>query len=113
MLTGAGELLVRTASTGQVLVDGGAARSPMRCLRSWPRGLRWMAAFSNSFNTHWHLDRWAETSPSGSREATLICSRKDPGASGPTDYYHGGSRTGYEKAAARMLLVTDRNLVFR
>src|SRR5215467_6337218 len=57
MLTGAGgNVLVRTASTGQVLVDGGAAAftdAVLADLRGLPGGGR----ATTLFNTHWHREQ--------------------------------------------------------
>src|SRR6202035_82563 len=56
MLTGAGgNVLVRTASTGQVLVDSGAAGftdAALAHLRSLPGG-----RVTTLFNTHWHREQ--------------------------------------------------------
>src|SRR5882672_4161869 len=58
MLTGAGgNVLVRTASTGQVLVDSGAAEftgAVLKRLRELPGAGR---ATTPLFNTHWHREQ--------------------------------------------------------
>src|SRR5258707_13879408 len=56
MLTGAGgNVLVRTASTGQVLVDSGAAElaAVLKRLRELPGAGR----VTTVFNTHWHREQ--------------------------------------------------------
>src|SRR5262249_4402003 len=57
MLTGAGgNILVRTASAGQVLVDSGAAEftdTVLKRLRALPGGGR----VTTLFNTHWHREQ--------------------------------------------------------
>src|SRR6201998_1392659 len=57
MLTGAGgNVLVQTASTGQVLVDSGAAEfadAVLKRLRQLPGGGR----VTTLFNTHWHWEQ--------------------------------------------------------
>ncbi len=90
MLTGAGgNILVRTASTGQVLVDSGAATDAvLKRLRELPGA----GHVTTVFNTHYH------------------CSRKDPGASG--DGLLPGGRGPVRESAARSFS-SDRNLVFR
>src|SRR2546423_14196345 len=72
MLTGAGgNVLVRTASAGQVLVDSGAAGSTeavLERLRALPGGGR----VTTLFNTHWHLDQLGGNLALGQSEATII-----------------------------------------
>ena len=72
MLTGVGgNVLVRTASTGQVLVDGGAAASTdavLAQLRKLPGG----GHVTTLFNTHWHRDQVGGNLAFGRSEATII-----------------------------------------
>src|SRR5437764_15320923 len=57
MLTGAGgNVLVRTASSGQVLVDSGAAASTEAVLKRL-RGLPGGGRTTTVFNTHWHREQ--------------------------------------------------------
>src|ERR1700704_6678811 len=96
MLTGAGgNVLVRTASTGQVLVDGGAAAftdAVLAQLRGLPGGGR----VTTLFNTHWHLDQVGGNLAFGQSEATIIAHEKTR-ARLATDYYL-GVEDRYEKA---------------
>jgi len=86
MLTGAGgNILVRTASTGQVLVDGGAAAftdAVLKRLRGLPGGSR----VTTLFNTHWHRDQVGGNLAFGRSEATIIAHEKTR-ARLATDYY--------------------------
>ena len=86
MLTGAGgNVLVRTASTGQVLVDGGAAAftdAVLAHLRKLPGGGR----VTTLFNTHWHKDQVGGNLAFGRSEATIIAHEKTR-ARLATDYY--------------------------
>src|SRR3954451_22365288 len=96
MLTGAGgNVLVRTASAGQVLVDSGAAASTdavLKRLRTLPGGGR----VTTLFNTHWHLDQLGGNLALGQSEATIIAHEKTR-ARLTTDYYV-GPEDRYEKA---------------
>src|SRR6266852_2220591 len=85
MLTGAGgNVLVRTASAGQVLVDSGAAEltdAVLKRLRELPGAGR----VTTVFNTHWHLEQVGRNlafgrsaATSGSNTAT--CSKPTPTA---------------------------------
>src|SRR5205085_3143852 len=96
MLTGAGgNVLVRTASTGQVLVDGGAATfadAVHKRLRELPGAGR----MATVFNTHWHREQVGGNLAFGRSEATIIAHEKTR-AHLATDYYlQDGDR--YEKA---------------
>jgi cyclase len=96
MLTGAGgNILVRTASTGQVLVDSGAAAftdAVLAQLRGLPGGGR----VTTLFNTHWHLDQVGGNLAVGQSGATIIAHEKTR-ARLTTDYYL-GYEDRYEKA---------------
>src|SRR6266852_2483764 len=76
MLTGAGgNVLVRTASTGQVLVDSGAAAftdAVLADLRGLPGGGR----ATTVFNTHWHKEQVGGNLAFGRTEATIIAHEK-------------------------------------
>ena len=92
MLTGAGgNVLVRTASTGQVLVDSGAAAFTAG-LRGLPGGGR----ATTLFNTHWHREQVGGNLAFGRSEATIIAHEKTR-AHLATDYYLQGEDR-YEKA---------------
>src|SRR6476659_9093162 len=86
MLTGAGgNVLVRTASAGQVLVDSGAAAftdAVLAHLRGLPGGGR----VTTLFNTHWHREQVGGNLASGRSEATIIAHEKTR-AHLATDYY--------------------------
>jgi cyclase len=86
MLTGAGgNILVRTASAGQVLVDSGAAPSTnavLARLRGLPGGNR----VETLFNTHWHRDQVGGNLAFGRAGATIIAHEKTR-AHLATDYY--------------------------
>jgi glyoxylase-like metal-dependent hydrolase (beta-lactamase superfamily II) len=86
MLTGAGgNVLVRTASAGQVLVDSGAAASTdavLSQLRKLPGGGR----VTTLFNTHWHREQVGGNLAFGRSEATIIAHEKTR-AHLATDYY--------------------------
>jgi cyclase len=96
MLTGAGgNILVRTASTGQVLVDSGAAGftdAVLARLRKLPGEGR----VTTLFNTHWHRDQVGGNLAFGQSEATIIAHEKTR-ARLATDYYL-GVEDRYEKA---------------
>ena len=86
MLTGAGgNVLVRTASAGQVLVDGGAAEftdAILRRLRELPGAGR----MTTIFNTHWHREQVGGNLAFGRSEAKIIAHEKTR-AHLATDYY--------------------------
>ena len=86
MLTGAGgNVLVRTASAGQVLVDSGAAAftdAVLARLRGLPGGGR----ITTLFNTHWHREQVGGNLAFGRSEATIIAHEKTR-AHLATDYY--------------------------
>jgi len=86
MLTGAGgNVLVRTASAGQVLVDSGAAAftdAVLAHLRGLPGGGR----VTTLFNTHWHREQVGGNLAVGRSEATIIAYEKTR-AHLATDYY--------------------------
>jgi len=96
MLTGAGgNILVRTASAGQVLVDSGAAEftdAVLARLRGLPGGGR----VTTLFNTHWHRDQVGGNLAFGQPGATIIAHEKTR-ARLATDYYL-GVEDRYEKA---------------
>src|SRR3984893_8986319 len=96
MLTGAGgNVLVRTASTGQVLVDNGAAEltdAVFKRLRELPGAGR----VTTVFNTHWHREQVGGNLAFGRSEATIIAHEKTR-AHLATDYYLQGEDR-YEKA---------------
>ena len=96
MLTGAGgNVLVRTASAGQVLVDGGAAASTDAVLARL-RGLPGGGRITTLFNTHWHREQVGGNLAFGRSEATIVAHEKTR-AHLATDYYlHDEDR--YEKA---------------
>ena len=96
MLTGAGgNILVRTANTGQVLVDGGAAASTDAVLARL-RELPGAGRVTTLFNTHWHRDQVGGNLAFGRSEATIIAHEKTR-ARLATDYYL-GVEDRYEKA---------------
>src|SRR5262249_47892145 len=86
MLTGAGgNVLVRTASTGQVLVDSGAAGSTdtvLKCLRELPGA----SHATTLFNTHWHREQVGGNLAFGRSETTIVAHEKTR-AHLATDYY--------------------------
>src|SRR5712692_1708204 len=85
MLTGAGgNVLVRTASTGQVLVDSGAAEftAVLKRLRELPGAGR----VTTVFNTHWHREQVGGNLAFGRLGATIIAHEKTR-AHLATDYY--------------------------
>ncbi len=86
MLTGAGgNILVRTASAGQVLVDSGAARVH-RCGACAPARAAGWRPCQTVFNTHWHRDQVGGNLAFGRSEATIIAHEKTR-AHLATDYY--------------------------
>jgi cyclase len=84
MLTGAGgNILVRTASTGQVLVDSGAATDAvLKRLRELPGAGR----VTTLFNTHWHREQVGGNLAFGQSETTIIAHEKTR-AHLATEYY--------------------------
>ena len=86
MLTGAGgNILVRTASAGQVLVDSGAAKFTDAVLARL-RGLPGGGKVETVFNTHWHRDQVGGNASLGRSGATIIAHEKTR-AHLATDYY--------------------------
>jgi glyoxylase-like metal-dependent hydrolase (beta-lactamase superfamily II) len=86
MLTGAGgNILVRTASAGQVLVDSGAARFTDAVLARL-RGVPGAGKVETLFNTHWHRDQVGGNLAFGRAGATIIAHEKTR-AHLATDYY--------------------------
>jgi glyoxylase-like metal-dependent hydrolase (beta-lactamase superfamily II) len=96
MLTGAGgNVLVRTASSGQVLVDSGAAGFTDKVLADL-RGLPGGGRATTVFNTHWHKEQVGGNLAFGRAEATIVAHEKTR-VHLATDYYmHDEDR--YEKA---------------
>jgi glyoxylase-like metal-dependent hydrolase (beta-lactamase superfamily II) len=86
MLTGAGgNVLVRTAATGQVLVDSGAAAftdAVLADLRGLPGGGR----ATTLFNTHWHKEQVGGNLNLGRSGVTIVAHEKTR-AHLATDYY--------------------------
>src|ERR1700746_3430601 len=86
MLTGAGgNVLARTASAGQVLVDSGAAEftgAVLKRLRELPGAGR----VTTVFNTHWHREQVGGNMAFGRSGATIIAHEKTR-AHLATDYY--------------------------
>jgi cyclase len=96
MLTGAGgNVLVRTASAGQVLVDSGAAASTDTVLARL-RGLPGGGRVTTLFNTHWHREQVGGNLAFGQSETTIIAHEKTR-AHLATDYYL-QTEDRYEKA---------------
>ena len=86
MLTGAGgNILVRTASTGQVLVDSGAAEFTDAVLARL-RELPGAGHVTTVFNTHWHREQVGGNLAFGRSEATIVAHEKTR-AHLATDYY--------------------------
>jgi glyoxylase-like metal-dependent hydrolase (beta-lactamase superfamily II) len=96
MLTGAGgNVLVRTASTGQVLVDSGAAAfsdAVLADLRGLPGGGR----PTTLFNTHWHREQVGGNLAFGRAGTTIIAHEKTRVHLATEYYLHDEDR--YEKA---------------
>src|SRR5258707_815267 len=96
MLTGAGgNVLVRTANAGQVLVDSGAARFTDAVLARL-RGLPGAGHVTTVFNTHWHREQVGGNLAFGWSGATIIAHEKTR-AHLATDYYR-FDEDRYEKA---------------
>jgi len=86
MLTGAGgNVLVRTASTGQMLVDSGAAEST-DAVQQRLRGLPGEGRVTTVFNTHWHREQVGGNLAFGRAGATIVAHEKTR-AHLATDYY--------------------------
>ena len=86
MLTGAGgNILVRTASAGQVLVDSGAAQFT-DAVRTRLSALPGAGKVETVFNTHWHRDQVGGNLAFGRLKATIIAHEKTR-AHLATDYY--------------------------
>jgi len=86
MLTGAGgNVLVRTASAGQVLVDSGAAESTDAVLKRL-RELPGAGRVTTVFNTHWHREQVVGNLAFGRSGAKIIAHEKTR-AHLATDYY--------------------------
>jgi glyoxylase-like metal-dependent hydrolase (beta-lactamase superfamily II) len=86
VLTGAGgNILVRTASAGQVLVDSGAAQFADAVLARL-RGLPGAGKVETLFSTHWHRDQVGGNLALGRSGATIIAHEKTR-AHLATDYY--------------------------
>jgi cyclase len=96
MLTGAGgNVLVRTASAGQVLVDSGAVESTDAVLARL-RGLPGAGRATTLFNTHWHREQVGGNLAFGRSEVTIIAHEKTRSHLA-TDYYL-QNEDRYEKA---------------
>lgn len=86
MLTGAGgNILVRTAASGQVLVDSGAADFT-DMVTAQLAGLPGGGRVDTLFNTHWHLDQVGGNAALGQSGARIIAHEKTK-ARLATDYY--------------------------
>jgi cyclase len=86
MLTGAGgNILVRTAGAGQVLVDSGAAAFTDAVLARL-RELPGAGHVTTVFNTHWHREQVGGNLAFGRSEATIVAHEKTR-AHLATDYY--------------------------
>jgi glyoxylase-like metal-dependent hydrolase (beta-lactamase superfamily II) len=86
VLTGAGgNVLVRTASTGQILVDSGAAEFTDAVLARL-RGLPGAGGVTTLFNTHWHREQVGGNLAFGKSGATIVAHEKTR-AHLATDYY--------------------------
>jgi glyoxylase-like metal-dependent hydrolase (beta-lactamase superfamily II) len=86
MLTGAGgNILVRTASAGQVLVDSGAAQFTDAVVARL-RGLPGAGRVTTLFNTHWHREQVGGNLAFGRSGATIIAHEKTR-VHLATDYY--------------------------
>src|SRR5258706_1519483 len=86
MLTGAGgNILVRPANAGQVLVDSGAAEFTDAVLARL-RGLPGAGRVTTLFNTHWHREQVGGNLAFGRSGATIIAHEKTR-AHLTTDYY--------------------------
>src|SRR5438270_3468556 len=96
MLTGAGgNVLVRTANAGQMLVDSGAASFTDAVLARL-RGLPGAGRATTLFNTHWHREQVGGNLAFGRSGATIVAHEKTR-AHLATDYYLQGEDR-YEKA---------------
>ena len=96
MLTGAGgNILVRTAEAGQVLVDSGAPGSTEAVLAALD-DLPGAGRAGTLFNTHWHLGQVGGNAALGRAGAAIIAHEKTL-ARLATDYYV-GTEDRYERA---------------
>src|ERR1700726_1122973 len=96
MLTGAGgNVLVRTTSAGQMLVDSGAAAYTDAVLARL-RDLPGVGRVTTVFNTHWHREQVVGNLAFGRSEAKIIAHEKTR-AHLATDYYR-QDEDRYEKA---------------
>src|SRR6266404_6679947 len=86
MLTGAGgNVLVRTANAGQMLVDSGAAQFT-DAVQLRLRGLPGAGRVTTLFNTHWHREQVGGNLAFGRSGATIVAHEKTR-AHLATDYY--------------------------
>src|SRR5579863_8887237 len=86
MLTGAGgNILVRAAGAGQVLVDSGASQSTDAVLARL-RGLPGAGRVTTLFNTHWHREQVGGNLAFGRSGAAIVAHEKTR-AHLATDYY--------------------------
>jgi len=105
MLTGAGgNILVRAASAGQVLVDSGVAESTEGVLAALAE-LPGAGRVQTLFNTHWHRDQVGGNAALGRSGATIIAHEKTR-AHLATDYYLPGEDR-YQKALPAMAHPTE------
>ena len=96
MLTGAGgNILVRAADAGQVLVDSGAPWSTEAVLAALD-DLPGAGRVGTLFNTHWHLDQVGGNAALGRAGAAIVAHEKTR-ARLATDYYV-GTEDRYERA---------------
>src|ERR1700674_6132464 len=96
MLTGAGgNVLVRTANAGQMLVDSGAAEFTDAVLARL-RGLPGAGRVTTVFNTHWHREQVGGNLAFGRAGATIIAHEKTRVHLATEYYLHDEDR--YEKA---------------
>jgi glyoxylase-like metal-dependent hydrolase (beta-lactamase superfamily II) len=86
MLTGAGgNILVRTANTGQMLVDSGSVQF-IDAVQLSLRGLPGAGRVTTLFNTHWHREQVGGNLAFGRSGATIVAHEKTR-AHLATDYY--------------------------
>lgn len=96
MLTGAGgNILVRSAITGQVLVDSGVAASTDQVVAALGE-LPGAGRVQTLFNTHWHLEQVGGNAAFGQSGATIIAHEKTLAHLATDCYLPGEDR--YEKA---------------
>lgn len=104
MLTGAGgNILVRTATAGQVLVDSGAAQFTNAVLARL-KALPGAGRVETVFNTHWHRDQVGGNQALARSGATIIAHEKTR-AHLATDYWLPHEQR-YEKALPKEALPT-------